>query len=311
MFTTNARAGMALMLLAGCTAEPEPLTAADRVCESMEMPPGDSSATLTQRTGVHRLNCHRAIAGLAAVELEAPLDVAAQAHAEYLTEVRELTHRQADPGVPGYLGEWPQDRVEASGAAFAPEVDVVSEVLSWVDYGADPSFAVDQWMSNVYRREPLMHPRLAGAGFGSRGQYDVMVVRGPWASDGGLRMARYPASAQWGVPTSFHSDAEDPDPMPDHGTVGYPVSLSFLPEVVVDGAIDLQVRVALSRITDAEGTAVRTRLLQPSNDPRLLRSAFLVPEQPLQPNTRYDVRFVGTLDGEDFEETWSFTTGIE
>ena len=311
MFKTNARAGMALMLLAGCAAEPEALTAADRVCESLEMPPGDSSATLTQRAGVHRLNCHRAAAGLPLVELQTSLDVAAQAHAEYLTELRSLTHRQSDPGLPGYLGEWPQDRVEATGDAFAPEVDVISEVLSWVAYGSDPTFAVDQWMSNVYHREPLLHPELATAGFGSRGQYDVMVVRGPWASTGGLRTAAFPAPGQWGVPTSFHSDAEDPDPMPDHGTVGYPVSLSFLPELVVDGTIDLEVRVGLSRIADEHGDVVRTRLLEPSGDPRLLRSAFLVPEQPLQPHTRYDVRFVGTLDGQDFEETWSFTTGVE
>jgi len=311
MFMKNTLAATAVLAI-GCSPAAESITPIDRVCAEAELPLGDTSATRSQRLGVQRVNCHRAVMGLAPTVLEASLDFAAQNHAEYLRSLGSMTHRQAEPELPGYLGEWPGDRAVAGGYVWDAQEESLSEVISFVETGNDPAFAVDQWMSNVYHREPLVQPELVGAGFGSLGEYDVMLTCGPWVSDGGVRSAGYPSQGQWAVPTSFDSDREVPDPMPDHGIVGYPISLTFLaPGTSGQNLYDLDVRPGASRLTDEDGANVPVRLLQPNTDPRLIWSAFLVPEQPLMPLTEYEARFVGTVGDVEFDERWTFTTGAE
>ncbi len=269
---------------------------------------GDPAASTVQREGVERLNCHRNLMGLAPAFLDAQLSAAAQAHADYVAATGEYGHVQGQPDHPLFTGSDAASRALAAGVDLDPLNEALLEVVSYHSDGADPAVSVDAWIDSVYHRPPLVLPRLDGVGFGSADVFDVMEVVAPWEGNA-LEVAAYPGEDQRGVPTSFDTDVESPDPDPDRGVVGYPVTLSMLVEAAGSGGNPYSVAVdhAATRLEGPDGD-VPALILEPASDDVLMRTVAILPHEPLAPGTTYTATMVLDLDGVPLEESWSFTT---
>ena len=125
---------------------------------------------------------------------------------------------------------------------------------------------------------------------------------------GGKWPVACPADKQTDVPLDY--GAEIPNPIPNHGTGGYAITLQFPPFDEVTGVA--------AKLTDAEGNPVEFFLSDPEH-PATSFGQFgvicLIPKQSLQAQHAYSVRIDATWKGKLGTWTWSFSTvslrGIE
>ncbi len=276
--------------------------ALDATCDSLALAgDGDPAATDEQLEMAERLNCYRQVAGITEAELHPILSQAAQSHADYAAANDEFSHGESNTEHEHYTGNTARDRIIAAGWPYDSFVETVAEVMTRQQGGASPTRAVDKWMESVYHRAPLMIPELTAIGAGAAGTFDVMNTVSPWAA-AEARFARYPAAGQEDVTTAWDSDWEIPDPAPDQGDIGLPVTLSTISGPAGGGLI-----VESTSLTGPDG-AVPFRQLDPANDGLLMRTVALVPTEVYAAGATYDVHITGTLDGVAFDEAWSFTT---
>ncbi len=285
-------------------------------CDTGTMDPGWTVPEDTLE-GWRRLNCYRVTAGLDPVALSAPLDAATHLHSSYIAETGEFGFYETDPSAAHYSGYDGLERAAAAGLAVELAERSLFELVASSSGGdAEAAEAVDCWMGTVYHRAPLMRPLLDKVGLGAVGGYADLLVVAPWESHeagGGLYAATYPADGQVDVPSSFDSDRESPDPVPEQGVVGFPLSVTLQGDEWVDNGNHFGVHAdpEACSLRRADGTAVPHVLLQPDDDAMLLSTVVLVPREPLQPGTVYHVELAGTVGGEPWSEAWSFSTAAE
>jgi hypothetical protein len=118
---------------------------------------------------------------------------------------------------------------------------------------------------------------------------------------GGNWPVEYPAEGQKDVPLKY--GAEVPNPIPDHGSGGYPITLQFPP---FDKVTDVS-----AKLTDAAGDPVEFLLSDPEH-PATSFGQFgvicLIPKQSLQAQHAYTVRIDASWKGKPGTWTWSFST---
>jgi hypothetical protein len=112
----------------------------------------------------------------------------------------------------------------------------------------------------------------------------------------------YPADKQTDVPLNY--GAEFPNPIPNHGTGGYPITLQFPPFDKVTGVS--------AKLAEATGNPVEFFLSDPEH-PATSFGQFgvicLIPKMPLQAQHAYTVRVDASWKGKCGTWTWSFSTG--
>jgi hypothetical protein len=250
---------------------------------------------------IAHLNMIRRAAGLQPVRWEPSLGAAAAAHARFL--VLHADFRAADPHREA------QDRVGFTGetagarARFFNWNGSVSEVIHFEMTAEE---AIDGWMESLYHRIPLIAPSTSRGGYAVDGvppdYVQVMKLGGLVAGEG---QVIWPPHASTGIPTGW-SGLENPDPLRLYGgwkgPIGYTVTLTF-------GTAPEQIEVSTMRLTGPDGRVVPAYAFTPANDPLLTDTIALIPEQPLQPNTRYEAVFEGRADNRPFSRRWFFTTG--
>jgi hypothetical protein len=119
----------------------------------------------------------------------------------------------------------------------------------------------------------------------------------------------YPFNGQTGVPRSFLSDSESPDPVAGADKVGYPISFH------VDDSRTLSVSsftVAPVSGGVAQAPLPNPTLLTSATDPNNetpASAAAIIPAAPLEYDTEYEVSFSGTANGNTpIAMTWRFRT---
>ena len=297
--------------LAGLGAQPTSAGTVDAACGEADGA-GDPSASQAQVDGLWRLNCHRRLAGVPEVQLSPALSQAAQAHADYMLATGEYDHREEDSSQPSWTGGTALERATAAGYSLNTSDSQLAEVIGFRTSGADASFAVDNWINTVYHREPLLVPQLLDVGVGEAGIYNVMELVAPW-SDPATKYTLYPARGQSDVPLSFDSDTETPDPVEGAGLVGPPVTISVLSDGWAGNSDPYELVVDTSRtsIRATSGVEIPFVVLEPGDDPWLMRMVALVPLQPLDPSTTYEVQATLSVNGELVEQSWAFATRAE
>ena len=177
---------------------------------------------------------------------------------------------------------------------------------------SDLGVAIDEWMAGMYHRRPMLDPNLERIGIGYARLPDGMLTAALRFENatrrGGNWPVAYPADKQTDVPLDY--GAEFPNPIPNHGTGGYPITLQFPPFDKVTGVI--------AKLTDATGNPVEFFLSDPEH-PATSFGQFgvicLIPKQSLQAQHAYSVRIDATWKGKPGTWTWSFSTvslrGIE
>jgi hypothetical protein len=244
------------------------------------------------------LNHYRQLAGLTPVKLDPKISAGCLEHANYMVQ-NEGTDAMA--GLNAHTQRSNLPGASDAGAACAKAADLFIGV-------SDVGVAIDGWMAGMYHRRPMLDPQLERIGIGYARLPDGMLTaalrfensRRRDGKNGNWPVA-YPADKQADVPLDY--GAETPDPIPNHGTGGYPITLEFPPFDKVTGVS--------AKLTDVMGNPVDSFLSDPEH-PATSFGQFgmicLIPKQSLQAQHAYAVRIDATWKGKPGTWTWSFTT---
>jgi uncharacterized protein YkwD len=333
-----ASAVLASLLLVSCggggdSAQPAtgtgPSAAMQRLAQQAQAP------TVTGDTAVDAFNWfnyRRWQAGLPTdVSWSPNIALAAQRHADYQrlngTPSNPITHEEVS-GKPGFSGIDVPARLNAAGYTLSSGGFAFGEVIS---YMGDPSgfVAAEELIAAIYHRFVIFEPRFRGAGAGAaKDSIGATILNVNFGSRNGLPAGLgsgnhivYPVPGQVSVPTSFASDSESPDPVPNANIVGYPISIQA-------NGTECITTTGFTVTPHAGGAALPTRLLSYATDagvasdphPTPLSGAAIIPLSPLAASTTYDVTFSGNIsaiantgsscvgNGAPFTHSWSFTT---
>ena len=259
--------------------------------------------------GYNWINYRRGQVGLASLARNSQIDTAAQGHSDYLKSNNTVSHDQV-AGKPGFTGATLADRfVKAGYMLNRSNSYAYGEVIA----GATSSsgfYLAEELITAIYHRfvifEPVFKEAGAGAATGNNGyayftaDFAANNGYGPGLAAG--QVVTYPFSNQTKVATSFSSNNEEPDPVPNQDIVGYPVSVhANINDVLGVTAFTVRQRGAASDLP--------VLLLQRATDPQTpLSAAAIIPLSPLTANTTYDVSFNGRVNGSAVTRSWSFTT---
>jgi hypothetical protein len=264
----------------------------------------DVDATQAQaREALARIACHRALMGLETGPVDADLAASARAHAAYMFENNQLTHTET-LGLPNFTGVGAAERAVSAGYPLTPGTKI-SEVVAW---GDTPTDIADAWVSGPYHRQPLSMPGWAAAGYGQVGTWATLVTISPWPASA-RRAVLYPAHGQAAVPTSWNSDTEWPDPVPEARWTGYPITVTLTAPDLTDNVDDPYDIVVIDATLEGPDGPVETRLLSPKSDDSLKSLVALIPIDILRTSTAYTARFVVEWGGTEEVVQGTFTTG--
>ena len=256
--------------------------------------------------GFNWINYRRSQVGLTPLVRNSLIDNAALGHSNYLNSNSVVVHNQIK-GKPGFTGATLYDRLTASGYGVT---SVWGEVIAGVASNSG-FYMAENLITAVYHRflifEPIFKEGGAGAAVNNSGYaYFTTDLAGNSSYGPGLptgQIVSYPFSGQTKVATSFSSNEEEPDPVPNQDVVGYPISVHANFDATLSvtaftvrqrgAGADLTVRL-LSKETDAVNTSRSV--------------AAIIPLAPLLAATTYDVSFIGKVNGADVTRSWSFTT---
>ena len=256
--------------------------------------------------GFNWFNYRRSQIGLAPLVRNQLIDNAALGHSNYLNSNNVVVHNQVK-GKPGFTGETLYDRLSASNYGVT---SVWGEVIAGVATNSG-FYMAENLITAVYHRflifEPIFKEGGAGAAVNNSGYaYFTTDLAGNSRYGPGLpagQIVSYPFNGQVKVATSFSSDEEEPDPVPNQNVVGYPISVHANFDATLSvtaftvrqhgASADLAVRL-LSKQTDAINTSRSV--------------AAIIPLAPLLAATTYDVNFIGKVNGADVARSWSFST---
>lgn len=283
----------------------------------------EKSESLILEQLTNRLNYHRRIASVSDVELNKEFSEWCKAHSKYLVinGLNSLTtnlngvHNE-DPSLPGYTEE---------GKKVAPYSNI---------YYDEPSLAIDQAMSSFFHRIPLLDPRLKTIGIGYTKKewvWTSVVYCAPFIGIPENKIIAYPANEQKDVPVEYIPEIPNPIPMEDEdGKAGFPITLTFF-DYKYPKEIKASLQKVFEKITEKNlgksKNKKETRKKETKSEiikedlPFWLSSPekpadkdyqgptiCLIPKDPLERNSLYEVTVTGTLNEKPWNKTWRFTT---
>jgi hypothetical protein len=272
-----------------------------------------------------RVSCYRRYVGLDRANIHRRINDAAAAHASYLTENQVLsTTGQWNlevAGEPGFTGADAFERLQDAGyLGLDPSSAFVWEVLTLVSDVDSYGSHIDELMLDPFVRDVLLAPAWEGAGyaegsdpaFGEFAYWNIVLYFPSGARS--TRPVTYPQDGQTEVPTSWSpADPSDPALLGIPALAGFPITLTFgSSQISTNGTNPLNVLVSGSTLLGPEGE-VEHQILLPGVYSLGVNwsTAILVPTQPLQPDTTYElaarVTWIDRPTGKDIE--LSFTTG--
>ena len=259
--------------------------------------------------GFNWINYRRSQIGLSSLARNSLIDNAALGHSEYLRTNSTVSHDQV-AGKSGYTGAQLGDRLAHAGYTInRANSYAYGEVIAGAANNSG-FYLAEELITAIYHRfvifEPIFKEGGTGAVVGSSGytyftaDFAANNGYGPGLQAG--QIVTYPVSGQTRVATSFSSDNESPDPVPNQDIVGYPISVhANINGMLSVASFTVRQRGAASDLT--------VRLLKNASDPQTPESAAsIIPLAPLAANTTYDVSFSGRLNGAAVTRNWSFST---
>ncbi len=294
--------------------------------------PATYSSDSLEADAYSMLNIARHSAGAGYLSQSAQLDVAAAAHAKYLTTNRTARHDQ-DPSKTDFYEVSPYSRIAKAGY----DAGYATEVIGGTGASEKGSRCVLGLLNTVYHAAALLSPTTnVGVSFGTDGAGVPLCVlnlasksseRNVQVAPSGSLVA-YPYDGQTDVMENFWVASEVPRPpvtLFPNMTTGTPiiVNISNADFVNFKAAGTLSAVVTKFEMKDADGNLVPAAILA---DPGITGSgvtlhpdsllgagfAILVPLSPLSLGATYTVTFSATLKtgGAPLTKTWSFTTNV-
>ena len=271
--------------------------------------PDASAPTLTNNIAVdgrNWINYRRSQLGVPAVTENALINNAAQGHSEYLRTNNLMSHDQV-AGRAGFTGATLDDRLKAAGYILGASGYAYGEVISGTT-NSSGFFMAEELVTAIYHRFVMFEPKFREIGTGAatasnRYNYftaDFATRNGFGPGIAANAVVTWPFNGQTQVTTTFMSDTEQPDPVPNQNDVGYPIS--------VHANIDAPVTVQTFTVRPRGGANLQVQPVTPSGGTSERTAAAIVPLAPLRAATTYDVSFAGTVNGAPVSREWSFTT---
>lgn len=271
------------------------------------------------------LNSTRQTLGLGLLAQNIKLDTAAFNHANYivtnfLTDDSVFSHNEKS-ALPGFTGVTPSDRsiFTGYGAASGEELSLIQNSIN----GEIPLSPIMLLFNTVYHRAGLLDQCFRDVGLGQASQFDKFGNPfTPFAVELGYQtgcqtnasnfLMHYPITGQTAVPLSM--TAETPNPLPNlpliNGSPDFTKTTS--PISITSAAGTTLTMTSLSVTAQGSTTPILLNTITAANDPnpQFARSNWLyfIGNTPFQPNTVYNVAFVGTVNGVNVTQNWSFTT---
>lgn len=262
-----------------------------------------------QLAAFNLLNQQRQQCGFPALQDNAALDQAAQAHAQYQATSNAISDTEVS-GNAGFTGVSYVDRAahfgytQNSGFGGVSGGYYTNATLTETQYGQQ---LVYDWLSGVYHIGIGVWPATAiGIGKVATTYNGFPQVLGsmtlanfqPMTTSAPLT---FPCQGTTGV--AYSAGGEIPTPPGTSGNWGTPVA-------VAGNSTDTIV-LQSGTMTDSSGHVITLQLLDSANDPNKILPAFVgvaFPTTPLTPNTTYTVSITGTWNGKPFSRNFSFTT---
>lgn len=323
---------------------PRECTPTQSPCDCFEQGPPDysrmgtgqasASSTDPQREALNRANYWRTSTGITALNANAQVEQAAQAHSHFMATTPQTmcwpgVHQEVESGCAGFTGINSWDRMTTAGYAWMQ----ASEVINW---DSTTQAAVDAWMWTVYHRQPFLNWKLVDMGYGTehgplgsgQANHNDINFATPRAGRTGDQPAGpvvFPVPGQTDVPTAFNGWLEGPTPPAPGGAARWPsgrpsgtvISMHFptapTSAMVPNGWTVTEHHIFLSNPGAMSCEEVPHTFISYETDANLRRSGpasdvFMYADQPLTAGTQYVARIVGTSGGAAFTRTWGFTT---
>ncbi|WP_317202098.1 CAP domain-containing protein [Janthinobacterium sp.] len=265
----------------------------------------------TADQGFNWINTRRQQIGIPTpLKRDTVIDKAAQNHSIYQVSNNIITHDETS-GLTGFTGVDQLARLKAVGYTVAAPY-LFGEVIARAP-NSDGAFLAEELIAAIYHRflifEPLFKDAGSGAAISRSGDVyfttNFAANKGYGVGIGNGKIVNYPYDGQSGVPTSFLSDSEEPDPVPDRNEVGYPISVHS------DATGTLTVNNFTVRLRGA-GSDLPVRLLTADTDPNTQKvgptAAAIIPLAPLLSGQTYDVAFSGVANSIAVTRNWFFST---
>lgn len=272
------------------------------------------TSTDDQRAALLRTNHWRTAAGLPPVNAHAQLEAAAMAHSQFMASNASQCYPGAHNEVNnascrGFTGATPGARVTAAGYRASASAEVIN-------FERTPVASIDGWIWTVYHRFPFVDPGYTEVGFASarsatsaNTDNTMEFARGGGNAPTLDHVVVFPFPGQTDVPTTFQGNLEGPTPPVPESTHRWPsgtvITLTFP---------STHFTVTSHRILDDDTMPVEhslfTAATSSNSDVQRLstRVAFMYPDTPLRSGIEYLVEVHATVDGEDWQKTWAFTT---
>nr|WP_144827391.1 CAP domain-containing protein [Cupriavidus gilardii] len=285
-------------------------------------PSGDARAQLLQQ-----LNDFRAGVGVGKLRQDPLLDVAAQAHAEYMKTNLVVSHDEIASN-PGYYEATPRSRATKAGVNPAHWIGEVAGGTALLPAAQVPMCM--RMTNSVYHLQGLTsNAETVGLGINDYAcSIDMAVVTlggvsgSPPANSLPVGNGQLMAANAIGVAPVEGSTVdgamppESPQPAPDIASPGHPLMVRVRAENFNDA-----LTVSNFTLVDSGGTTIPGRVLIPSNaqtgttvsgaqvDSMLYPGvAFFLPLAPLASGKTYTATFAGARNGTPISKSWSFAT---
>lgn len=290
----------------GSARTPAPIVVPAAASAPVAEPGAPASVGNVAIDGRNWINFRRSQIGMPLMTQNTVVDSAAQAHSDYQRINDTITHEEI-AGKPGFTGADLLARLNKAGFNFVKPY-AYGEVISATSSNSG-AYMADELITAIYHRFVIFEPMFKeiGTGSGTTAKNYTYFTANFTASSGfgaGIGpgvVATWPYSGQTSVTPNFFSDYEEPDPVPNKNEVGYPVS--------VHANITAFLTAETFTIRPRGGANLEVKLLSHTTDTKTpISAAAIVPIDPLQASTTYDVSFTGLIDGAKVSKTWSFTT---
>lgn len=239
-----------------------------------------------QKTVLAFANNLRNAIGLELVNMNKSLNAAANAHTNYMLINSKTTHDEL-VGNKAYTGGTPFVRAKSYGySGIAVTENVSSGYRNLND-------ALQAFVAAPYHRIAWIDPYATDLGYSGEEEYHTILFGS--MRKGNDKLVVYPYDNQRDVHTTWEN-RETPNPLRNINdkSIGYPITVSYFSKKNITSLGDTNIT-----LKDGLGNKIEAYIKHPGNDDQLTNSIIIIPSEPLNGATKYNISAAFTIYFED------------
>lgn len=262
----------------------------------------------------NEFNGFRKLMGLGLVAQNEKIDVAAKNHASYIVQNKIFAHEENSANT-GFTGINPDDRMRFAGYAATYGGEELSTTGGLI--------GVRMLMNTIYHRDGIAFQFITdlGIAFNTGVQFgggwvaplviDLGTTGGIMQNNASDFVTSYPVDGQTDLPLTM--GAESPNPFTDIDATTNDVFTKTSSPISIYSAHGTTLAVSSFTVTEAGQTMpMEVRLITYANDINKhlgTNVVHIVGKTPFKSNTKFNVSFIGNVNGVGIVKNWSFSTG--